>query len=131
MNSKGSSVAYTLLTLVVMVAITLIGIMMYKMPKVKPSEAERHTKTAPGQSEHIAADTVGLNGKIYTSNSNQPWAEAVAIKGTDIVYVGDNKGVKAFIGDKTTVDFGISIKHGCTLIIGFWVTCLRQGFGMA
>ena len=49
------------------------------------------------------ADTVVINGKIYTMNERQPWAEAVAIKGTDIVYVGDNKGAKAFIGNKTTV----------------------------
>jgi predicted amidohydrolase YtcJ len=49
------------------------------------------------------ADIVGLNGKIYTVNPKQPWAKAVAIKGTDIVYVGDNKGAKAFIGKETTV----------------------------
>jgi predicted amidohydrolase YtcJ len=48
------------------------------------------------------ADTVGLNGKIYTSNPKQPWAEAVAIKGTDIVYVGDNEGAKKLIGENTT-----------------------------
>ena len=35
-----------------------------------------------------AANTVGLNGKIYTVNNKQPWAQAVAVKGTDIVYVG-------------------------------------------
>lgn len=49
------------------------------------------------------ADTVAINGKIYTMNEKKPWAEAVAIRGTDIVYVGDNKGVKAFIGKNTTV----------------------------
>ena len=50
-----------------------------------------------------AADTVALNGKIYTMNEEQPWAEAVAVKGADIVYVGDNEGAKAFIGRNTTV----------------------------
>ena len=49
------------------------------------------------------ADTVAVNGKIYTSNADQPWAEAVAITGTDIVYVGDNEGARAFIGKETTV----------------------------
>jgi predicted amidohydrolase YtcJ len=49
------------------------------------------------------ADTVALNGKIYTVNEKQPWAEAVAIRGTDIVYVGDNVGARAFIGKNTTV----------------------------
>lgn len=45
------------------------------------------------------ADTVAINSKIYTVNPKQPWAEY----GTDIVYVGDNEGTKAFIGKKTTV----------------------------
>lgn len=49
------------------------------------------------------ADTVAINAKIYTVNPKQPWAEAIAIDGTDIVYVGDNKGAQAFIGPKTTV----------------------------
>ena len=49
------------------------------------------------------ADTVGLNGKIYTVNPEQPWATAIAIKGTDIVYVGDDEGARAFIGEDTTV----------------------------
>ena len=50
-----------------------------------------------------SADTVALNGKIYTMNPKQPWAEAVAVKGTDIVYVGDDEGAKAFIGENTVV----------------------------
>ena len=52
---------------------------------------------------HEPADTVGLNGKIYTVNEKQPWAEAIAIKGADIVYVGDSEGANPFIGTKTTV----------------------------
>lgn len=49
------------------------------------------------------ADTVGLNGKIYTVNPDQPWVEAIAIRGSDIVYVGDNEGAQEFIGEDTTV----------------------------
>ena len=49
------------------------------------------------------ADIVGINAKIYTVNTDQPWAKAIAIDGTDIVYVGDNEGAQAFIGPKTTV----------------------------
>jgi predicted amidohydrolase YtcJ len=49
------------------------------------------------------ADTVALNGKIYTVDPEQPWAEAIAVKGPDIVYVGDKDGAKAFIGKNTTV----------------------------
>ena len=47
------------------------------------------------------ADYVFTNGKVYTVNSDQEWAEAVAVKGTDIVYVGDNEGAQAFSGDGT------------------------------
>ena len=34
------------------------------------------------------ADTVFTGGKVYTVNDNQPWAEAVAVKGNKIVFVG-------------------------------------------
>ncbi len=50
-----------------------------------------------------AADHVLTNGKIYTVDEANPWAEAVAVSGADIVYVGDSAGAEAFIGDKTTV----------------------------
>ncbi len=53
--------------------------------------------------EPAAADYVMTNGKIYTVNENQPSAEAVAVNGTDIVYVGDDNGAREFIGDNTTV----------------------------
>lgn len=49
------------------------------------------------------ADTVVLNGRIYTMNEAQPWAEALAVHGNEIVYVGDNDGAKAFVGPHTTV----------------------------
>ncbi len=49
------------------------------------------------------ADTVFTGGKVYTVNNEQPWAEAVAVKGNKIVYVGDAEGAKAFIGDDTKV----------------------------
>lgn len=49
------------------------------------------------------ADVVFHNAKIYTSDQSQPWAEALAVTGTDIVYVGDNAGVQAFIGAETQV----------------------------
>jgi len=49
------------------------------------------------------ADYVFTNGKVYTVNENQPWAEAVAVSGKDIIYVGDSAGAEAFIGADTTV----------------------------
>jgi len=50
-----------------------------------------------------AADRVFTNARIYTVNENQPWAEAIALKGTDIVFVGSNQGAKKLIDDGTKV----------------------------
>ena len=47
------------------------------------------------------ADQVFTNGKVYTVNDTQPWAEAVAIKGNKIVFVGSDEEVKAYIGKNT------------------------------
>jgi predicted amidohydrolase YtcJ len=49
------------------------------------------------------ADFVFTNGKVYTVDKDNPWAEAVAVKGNKIVYVGDDAGAKAFIGSDTEV----------------------------
>jgi predicted amidohydrolase YtcJ len=36
---------------------------------------------------------------VYTVNSQQPWAEAVAVSGNEIVYVGDNAGAIRIAGE--------------------------------
>lgn len=51
----------------------------------------------------VPSDTVYRNGKIYTVENDQPWAEAVAIVDGAFAYVGDNDGVAEWIGDETTV----------------------------
>ena len=48
-----------------------------------------------------AADFVFTNGKIYTVHEAQPWAEAVAVRGDEIVYVGEDAGAKALAGEGT------------------------------
>ena len=50
-----------------------------------------------------AADSVHLNGKIYTVNPAQAWAEAIAVRGDRIVYVGSDAGARRFIGAATRV----------------------------
>ena len=53
------------------------------------------------------ADTVYTNGRIYTVNEAQPWAEAVAIKDGKFLVVGSNADVEAVTGDGTeVVDLG-------------------------
>jgi predicted amidohydrolase YtcJ len=61
------------------------------------------------------ADYVLLNGKVYTVNPEQPWAEAVAVRGDEIVYVGDNQAAREFIGkDSRAIDL-----KGKLLLPGF------------
>ena len=48
-----------------------------------------------------AADYVIHSGRIYTVNEAQPWAEAVAVRGNEIVYVGNSAGVAGFVGEGT------------------------------
>ncbi len=43
------------------------------------------------------ADSVYLNGKIYTVNDRQAWAEAVAIKDGKFIYVGDSKSATKYL----------------------------------
>ncbi len=49
----------------------------------------------------LAADSIYFNGKIYTVNEQQPWAEAVAIKAGKIVAVGDLADVNIWRGEYT------------------------------
>ena len=48
-------------------------------------------------------DTVLTNGKIYTVNESQPWAEAVAIQDGKIRFVGSAANVGQFHGEQTQV----------------------------
>lgn len=61
------------------------------------------------------ADYVFKNGAVHTIESGNPKAEAVAVTGKKISYVGDNKGVEAYIGKNTQV---IDLK-GKMLLPGF------------
>jgi predicted amidohydrolase YtcJ len=49
------------------------------------------------------ASFVFKNGAIYTIDSKNPTAQAIAITGKYITYVGTNDGVQPFVGDKTQV----------------------------
>ena len=49
------------------------------------------------------ADYVFTGGKVYTVNKEQPWAEAVAIQGKKIIFVGSTSDAKRHIGEQTKV----------------------------
>jgi predicted amidohydrolase YtcJ len=50
-----------------------------------------------------AADLVLRHGAVYTMDAQRSWAEAVAVRGGRIVYVGSDGGIQAFIGPGTEV----------------------------
>ena len=50
------------------------------------------------------ADLVLTHGRITTEDATRPAAEALAVTGGKLVYVGDDAGVKAFIGPRTRVE---------------------------
>ena len=59
---------------------------------------------APNEASTAAvADVVYTNGKIYTVDENQPWAEAMAIKDGKFLVVGSTDDVVAVTGDKTEI----------------------------
>jgi predicted amidohydrolase YtcJ len=49
------------------------------------------------------ADLVFKNGNIYTVNERQPRAEAIAIKGERITFVGSNREAQRYVGRRTRV----------------------------
>ena len=49
------------------------------------------------------ADIVIRNARVYTVDAERRWAEAVAIKGDRIAWVGDESGISAEIGPSTRV----------------------------
>ncbi len=49
------------------------------------------------------ADYALINGKVYTVNKDQPWADAIAIQDEKISYVGNADGLKRHIGITTVV----------------------------
>jgi predicted amidohydrolase YtcJ len=60
-----------------------------------------------GPGAKTRADIVLHGGPVYTMDAVRSWAEAVAVKGDRIVYVGSSKGAASYIGPKTkVVDLG-------------------------
>lgn len=66
------------------------------------------TTPAPAVSEDQAlspyADTVYLNGYVYTADALGTVAQAVALRGNQILYVGSNAQARAFVGEHTRIE---------------------------
>jgi predicted amidohydrolase YtcJ len=62
-----------------------------------------------------SADVIIINARVFTSDEFNPRAQAVAVKGNRIVYVGTNEGAESFKTKSTRVING----QGHTLTAGF------------
>jgi predicted amidohydrolase YtcJ len=61
-----------------------------------------------------SADLVFKNTNIYTANESMPRAQAIAVKGDRIVFVGSNDAVQKYVGKETRV---VDL-HGNTVLPG-------------
>ena len=68
----------------------------------------------PSAPNPASADLVFINGNVYTVDEKRPHAEAIAVKGDRIVYVGSNSDAKKFQDTNTRV---VDL-HGATVVPG-------------
>ena len=61
------------------------------------------------------ADLIIINANVYTVDEANPTAEAVAVRGSQILFVGSTAEAQAWRGNQTRVIDG----QGCTLLPGF------------
>ena len=59
------------------------------------------TSTSLAQDRQIA-DLIVTNGRIYTVDDSRPLAQAMAIAGGKILFVGSDRGARVFAGPSTT-----------------------------
>ncbi len=69
------------------------------------TSADTDAKETAAETSSTSSDTVAdtvVYGKIYTSNQNQEYVEAFAVKDGKYIYVGTEDGVKPYIKEGTT-----------------------------
>jgi len=57
--------------------------------------------TACGDNSSNSADHVFVNARLYTVDDDKTWAEAIAIRGDEIIFVGDDAGAEKLVGPET------------------------------
>ena len=61
------------------------------------------------------ADLIITGAKIFTSDKQQPWAEALVVKDGKFIYVGDANGISLY-ESATTIDLsGKLISYACKI----------------
>ncbi len=76
------------------------------------------------------ADLVLSGGRVWTGNTEQPWAQAVAVSGDSIVFVGSNRVANRFVGAETEV-VDASGKMVLPGFIDSHIHFLGGGFGLS
>ncbi|HWQ79140.1 MAG TPA: amidohydrolase family protein, partial [Anaerovoracaceae bacterium] len=85
-----------------------------EIPPASPADPPAG-EPAPAPAPQTAADTILENGVIYTIDGKNTVAEAIAVKGDKILYVGSDTGAAAYTGIATQV---VDLK-GKTVMPGF------------
>lgn len=81
---------------------------------------------APAQAAPPVADILFLNGNVYTGSDRQPRAQAIAVAGGKILFVGNDGGAKRLRGPSTRV---VDLK-GATVLPGLTdAHCHLSGIG--
>jgi len=96
--------------LLLAVPLALVAIATFASPVPPPAGAPAGSaasggpgRTGRGLTSRQGADLILRGGPIYTMDAARSWAEAVAIKGEKIVYVGTSAGVAEHTGPRTRV----------------------------
>lgn len=94
-------------TLITLALACIIGCQPSNEADESPSKESAKSQTDNDSSNRVAdemiADVVFTGGKVYTVNEQQEWAEAVAVKSNEIVFVGAAADAKKYIGESTEV----------------------------
>ncbi len=83
-------------------AALLIAVALLTVPVAAQSPASGEQATAKETLPRVA-DTLLDNGRIYTGDPQQPWAQAMALRDGRLVYVGEHKGAREFAGPQTRI----------------------------
>ena len=75
------------------------------MTLVGCSQEPQQSTSQPGTPLPVveSADLLLTNAYVYTVDNSRTVAEAVAIRGNEIIYVGSGDGASEFIGNNTVV----------------------------
>ena len=88
------------------ITVTALFLTACSPPGEEPVSESTRSTTSPTEAV-VAADTVYTNGKIYTVDNDNPWAEAVAIRDGKFLVVGSADDTAGVTGPNTeTVDLG-------------------------